>query len=209
MTHPRARRLSVIAAVAALHAGVLWVLLETTTPLEIRTEALSQELTYLNLNTPQSAPRRPAPLRRWLPLLPHGGTSPPSIPPQARKPLSAPPRGDEDNAIHPPIDWANELSRTAREAASGASAPPPRVFGAPHITPTPLAKAPEFGWSYSRTHRVETGPNGTAIHLNDRCAIALAPLPFPVCVLGKREANGDLFKHMRDPPEPGESKDPR
>ncbi len=207
MTHSRARRLSVIAIVAALHAGVVWVLLEAKAPLKIRTAASSEELTYLNLNMPTSKGSRPAPIRRWLPLLPHGAASPPSNLPQAPSTPSAAAQSDEDNAIHPPIDWANELSRTAREAAA-ASAPQPRVFGAPHIAPTPPAKPPEFGWSYSRTHRVETGPNGTVIHLNDRCAIALAPLPFPVCVLGKREANGDLFKHMRDPPQPGESNDP-
>jgi hypothetical protein len=38
--------------------------------------------------------------------------------------------------------------------------------------------------------------------------MAFTPLPFPVCRLGKKEANGDLFKHMRDPLQPGDSKDP-
>lgn len=208
VTHERARRLSVIAVVAALHAGVCWMLLEATAPLKIRTSASSLELTYLNLNMPESAASRPAPVRHSPPLVPQGGASRPSNQPQAPSQPSAAAGGDEDNAIHPPIDWANELSRTAREAASGASAPQPRVFGAPHVAPTPPAKPPEFGWSYSRTHRVETGPGGMAVHLNDRCAIALAPLPFPVCALGKREANGDLFKHMRDPPQPGDWKDP-
>jgi hypothetical protein len=121
----------------------------------------------------------------------------------------AAPPGDEDNAIHPPIDWANELNRAASESASGASAPQPRVFGAPHVAPTPPAKPPEFGWSHSRTHRVETGPGSTAVHLGEHCVIAFTPLPFPVCTLGKKEANGDLFKHMRDPPQPGDWKDPQ
>jgi hypothetical protein len=114
---------------------------------------------------------------------------------------------EEDNAIHPPIDWANELNRTARESASGASAPHPREFGAPHVAPAPPAKPPEFGWSRSRTHRLERSPGGTAVHLGDHCVITFTPLPFPVCTAGKKEANGDLFKHMRDPPQLGDWKD--
>jgi hypothetical protein len=208
VTHKRARGLSVIAVVAALHAGVCWVLLEATPPLKIRTTASSLELTYLTLNVPESAARRPAPVRRSQPLVQQGGASRPLNQPQAPSQPSAAAPGEEDNAIHPPIDWANELSRTARESASGASASQPRVFGAPHTAPTPPAKPPEFGWSHSRTRRVETGPGGMAIHLNDRCVIAFTPLPFPVCALGKQEANGDLFKHMRDPPQPGDWQDP-
>ena len=55
--------------------------------------------------------------------------------------------------------------------------------------------------------KMETGPGGTAVHLGDHCVIAFTPLPFPVCRLGKWEANGDLFKHMRDPPQSGDGKD--
>jgi hypothetical protein len=61
---------------------------------------------------------------------------------------------------------------------------------------------------HSRTHRLETRRGGTDIHLGDRCVIAFTPLPFPVCSLGQRDANGDLFKHMLDPPHPGDLKDP-
>jgi hypothetical protein len=130
--------------------------------------------------------------------------------PQPRTPgqPSAAVPAEEDTAIHPPIDWADELNRAAREVASGATAPQPRAFGAPHVVPAPQAKPPEFGWSHSRTHRLERGPDGTAVHLGDRCVIAFSPLPFPVCRLGKWEANGDLFKHMRDPPQSGDGNGP-
>jgi hypothetical protein len=207
VTQKSARRLLVITVVAALHAGVCWVLLKATWPLKIGTTASSLELTYLTLGMPESVARRPAPAARSQPVRQSVATPALNQPRPLSQPSAAAP-AEEDNAIHPPVDWANELNRTAREVASGTSAPQPRVFGAPHVAPAPPAKAPEFGWSYSRTHRVETGPGGTAVHLGDHCVIAFTPLPFPVCKLGKKEANGDLFKHMRDPPQPGDWKDP-
>jgi hypothetical protein len=207
VTHKRAHRLLVIAVVAALHAGVCWELLKATRPLKIRTGTSGLELTYLTLDTPESAAGKPAPALRSRPVVRQSVPIPSSNQPRPPSQPSAPAPAEEDNAIHPPIDWANELNRTAREIASGASAPQPREFGAPHVAPTPSKRA-EFGWSHSRTHRLETGPGGTAVHLGDRCVIAFTPLPFPVCRLGKKEANGDLFEHMRDPPQPGDSNDP-
>jgi hypothetical protein len=207
--HKRARQLAVIAVVTALHIVVCWVLLEATGALKSRTAFSSLELIYLTLDVPENVARRPAPARRAQPVVRQGAATRPSNQPRPLSQPSAAVPGDEDNALHPPIDWANELARTARESASRASDPQPRVFGAPHIAPTPAAKPPEFGWAHSRTHRVETGPGGMAVHLGDRCVIAFTPLPFPVCALGKKEANGDLFKHMRDPPQPGDWKDPQ
>jgi hypothetical protein len=207
VTHKRGRRLWVIAAVGALHAGVCWVLLGTR-PLKIRTGTTSPELTFLTLDLPESAARRPAAARRSRPLMRQSVAIPPLNQPRPLSQPSAAAPGDEDNAIHPPIDWANELNRTAREVASGAPAPQPREFGAPHVASTPPAKPPEFGWSHSRTHRLERDPGSMAIHLGDHCIITFTPLPFPVCTPGSKEANGDLFKHMRDPPEPGDWQDP-
>jgi hypothetical protein len=204
--HNRERQLSVIAVVAALHIVVCWVLLAVTEPLKIRTASSTLELIYLTFDVPKSVARRSAPARRAESLERQGtGTRPLNRPQPLSQPSAA--AGEQDNAIHPPIDWANELNRTARESASGASAPQPREFGAPHIAPSPPAKPPEFGWAHSRTHRVETGPDGMTVHLGDHCVIAFTPLPFPICALGKTEANGDLFKHMRDPPKPGDWKD--
>jgi hypothetical protein len=208
VTRKRARRLSVIAIVAAFHIAVYWVLLEATRPLKIRTAASSLELTYLTLVVPESVTTRPAPARPSQPLVRQSVAPPPLSRPRPGSQASAAAPSEEDNAIHPPINWANELNRTAGESASRESAPQPRAFGAPHVAPTPPAKPPEFGWSHSRTHRVETGPGSMGIHLGDHCVISFTPLPSMACNPGKREANGDLFKHMRDPPQPGDSKDP-
>ena len=40
---------------------------------------------------------------------------------------------------------------------------------------------------------------GLLVNLNDNCVISFVPIPLFVCVPGKKPANGDLFKHMRDP----------
>jgi hypothetical protein len=214
VTHKRTRRssaIAVIAVVAALHIAVCWMFLEATRPPKIS----SLEVTYLTLVMPESVSRRPAqpppppPPPRRSPPTPPVSRPPPRSQPNAPAPGEVPAPGKEDNAIHAPINWANELNRTARESASGESAPRPREFGAPHIAPTPPAKPPEFGWSHSRTHRMERGPGSVGIHLGDHCVIALAPLPSVVCSPGKKEANGDLFKHMRDPPQLGDWKDPQ
>jgi hypothetical protein len=197
-----------MAVVVALHIAVCWMLLAATRPLKIRTASARLELTYLTLDRPESVARTPAPARRWQPLVRQNVASPPLNQPRPLSQPSVSDPGEEDNAIHPPIDWANELNRTAKESASGESAPKPREFGAPHVAPTPPARPPEFGWSHSRTHRLERGPGRMGIHLGDHCVISFTPLPSAVCSPGKREANGDLFKHMRDPPQLGDWKDP-
>lgn len=199
VTHIRAGRLWVIVAVAALHAGTLCGLLKATRPFKIRTSTSYLELTYLTLDRPELVARRPAPSPRMQPPVRRSVGLPATLPPRPPSQPNAQPAADEDNAIHPLVDWTKELNRTAREVAADASAPQPRVFGAPHIAPSPQAKPPEFAWPRSRTHRLETGPYGTEVHLGDDCVIAFTPLPFPVCRLGKNAANGDLFKHMRDP----------
>jgi hypothetical protein len=207
VTHKRARRLSIIAAVGALHAGICWVLLGTR-PLKIRTGTTSPELTFLTLDLPESVARRPAAARRSRPLMRQSVAIPPLNQPQPLSQPSPAAPGDEDSSIHPPIDWDNELNRAARESVSGASAAQPRVFGASHVASTLPEKPREFGWSHSRTHRLERDPGSMAIHLGDHCIITFTPLPFPVCTPGSKEANGDLFKHMRDPPEPGDWQGP-
>lgn len=103
----------------------------------------------------------------------------------------------------PSVDWQKETQTAAGRIAEGLAtegrrkgryAPDPRF-----ARPTPR---PQFGWDESKTHRVETLPNGggTLIHLNDRCALALSAGLFPVCKLGKIAARGDLFDHMGDKP---------
>ena len=36
------------------------------------------------------------------------------------------------------------------------------------------------------------------LNINDRCAIVIYGLIFPVCRIGRIPANGHLFDHMRD-----------
>jgi hypothetical protein len=80
----------------------------------------------------------------------------------------------------------------------------PRDFGFPHSATTPSSKPSEFGWSYAPTHRLQSLPGGgLLVNLNDNCVLVFAPLPFFACALGKKPANGDLFKHMNDPSQPG------
>jgi hypothetical protein len=67
--------------------------------------------------------------------------------------------------------------------------------------PGPRVRGPEFAWDYAHTHRItplERG--GFVIALNDRCAIAILPLPMFGCAVGRKSpANGDLFKYMHPP----------
>jgi hypothetical protein len=124
-----------------------------------------------------------------------------ATPPPAAQPNTAP-SSDERGAIHPPIDWAAELDRAAREEVPAVPSREPRNFGFPH-TSTPPSKSPEFAWSHARTHRVESIPGGgLLINVNDRCVVVLIPFPFFGCGLGKKPPNGDLFEHMHDPSGP-------
>jgi hypothetical protein len=190
----RARQLSIIAAVAALHIAAVWVLLSATQPLVMR--SLPQSLQMVFIAPTISAPEGSA--RKQLPRSPRSlqPNPTPSIPVE---PYPAPP-GDVANPSHAPIDWAGELDRAARDAAAAEASRKPRDFGFSHATTAPSSKPPEFGWSYAPTHRVESLPGGgLLINVNDNCVIVLAPLPLFVCAPGKKPANGDLFKHMHDP----------
>ena len=120
----------------------------------------------------------------------------------AAQPNTAP-SSDERGAIHPPIDWAAELDRAARESVPAEPSREPRNFGFPHAATAPSSKSPEFAWSHARTHRVESIPGGgLLINVNDRCVVVIFPFPFFGCALGKKPPNGDLFEHMHEPSGP-------
>jgi hypothetical protein len=189
----RQRRFGIAAVVTALHALLCWLLLSAKPPLVLPAKSPDLEMIF---TLPPTRPMVDAPNRSER----AGGHR--QAPPQsasADQPQPAP-LHDQDNAIHPPIDWAGELSRAAKDAVPASPSPPPRDFGFPHPTAPPL-KAPEFAWDYARTHRVESIPTGgLLIHLSDRCVLILAPLPLPFCRIGKKEPNGELFEHLHDPP---------
>jgi hypothetical protein len=190
----RARQLSIIAAVVALHIAAVWVRLSATQPMVMRSLPQSLQLVFIapTISAPES-PARKRPPRSPRSLQPNPTPSTPV------EPHPAPP-GVVANPNHPPIDWAGELDRAARDAAAAEASRKPLDFGFPHASTTPSSKTPEFGWSYAPTHRVESMPGGgLLINLNDNCVIVISPLPFFVCALGKKPANGDLFKHMHEP----------
>jgi hypothetical protein len=192
----RRRRIQVtctIALVLGLHLTVVWLILATSRVFSRRTESQSLEIVFIarpptssesNLSGPvleNATPRRPA------------AANPLPMP-------SAAPQADENNAIHPPTDWASELSRAARDAASDKLTQKPRDFGFPHPSSAPAARASQFGWDYAATHRVESiSGGGLLLHLNENCVLVLIPLPFVGCGIGEKTANGDLFEHMHDP----------
>jgi hypothetical protein len=106
---------------------------------------------------------------------------------------------DESRDDTPNVDWNAELERAGKDHALREQDPARRDFGFPHRSAPAAAKPPAFGWDYAATHRVESlSGGGLLINLNDRCVLLVAPLPFAVCGIGTRKANGELFENMRD-----------
>jgi hypothetical protein len=98
----------------------------------------------------------------------------------------------------PNVDWNAELERAGKDNSLLEPGPARRDFGFPHRSAS-AAKPAEFGWDYAATHRVESLPGGgLLINLNDRCVLLLAPLPFALCGIGSKKANGELFEHIQD-----------
>jgi hypothetical protein len=192
----RAEVLCTIAGVLGLHLGIVWMLLTTSRLLSIQARSQSLEIVFIG------PPARPAVSAGRNPL---GGVAgiPASRSRNAAEAFAVtpnlPPSSNENNAIHPPPDWAAELSRAARDAVSNESAQNTRDFGFPH-SPAAPDKPRQFGWDYAATHRVESLPEGgLLIHVSDNCVLVLLPLPIFGCGIGKRKASADLFEHMHDP----------
>jgi hypothetical protein len=194
----RAKFLCAIAVVLVLHLTVIWLLVTTSRVFSFRTKSRSLEIVLVAQpivapeNNSISRVLENATRRRQVAAthLPTPGVAP---------------QESENNAIHPPTDWAGELSRVAKDAVSEKLAQKPRDFGFPHSPSAPRSKTPQFGWDYVATHRIEAIPEGgLLLHLNDNCVLILFPLPFAGCGIGKKKANGDLFEHTHDPPRSGD-----
>jgi hypothetical protein len=193
----RRRRIHVagiIALVVGLHLAALWFLLATSRLVRRRADSGSFEIVLIApaaSEPPHTSQRRRAPAARAQNQQPAPSTAP--------APASAPaPAEQENNAIHAPIDWADELSRAAKDAARSATQAP-KDFGFPHL-PSGSANAPQFDWDYAATHRVERTPDGgLVLHLNDRCVLVFTPIPFPFCAIGTKKPDADLFKNMNKP----------
>ena len=126
--------------------------------------------------------------------------------------VSSAPEPQPDSAsitATPTPDWqaeagiaANNVLEAERRKREHPSVLEPHDFSG--VTPgsTDTSK-PRFGWYYAGTHRVEGSPGALLVHVNDRCAIAvLLIFPFPACKVGHMEADGNLFGHMYDLPDP-------
>jgi hypothetical protein len=101
----------------------------------------------------------------------------------------------------PAVDWAAEIeAQVARNPASQIT--PFKDFGFAHAPEPASARAPEFAWDRVHTQRVQTLPEGgILVHLDDNCVLVFIPLPIAACGIGKKPANGDLFKDMTAPRE--------
>jgi hypothetical protein len=182
----------------AIHAALLLIAMRWVTRADIRRE---DPLVFLALPDPVRvrAPTESVPtLQRKKPLAPHD-TQLVTIPTPAR----------QSTADSPPalIDWRAEADLAIKQRAELAMAPTPRALdqhgaGADlngGLGPDRKQQA-EFGWDHSHTHRVEVMEGGgILIHINDRCALVLFPLPFGGCGIGKIPVRGDLFDHMHAP----------
>jgi hypothetical protein len=192
----RLRRLLIITLVLGLHGAVGWQLLRLPLPTKVYPAAGGLNLIVIPApaifasnaqRTPKSRHLRngaPSARQEWNPPAAQGASP-----------------DTESDAIHPPIDWYAELSRSAQSSGVIDSSTHRRNFG--HDFKAAPAKPSTFGWSQSRLHRVETLPQGgILVHLNDNCVLLL-PFPYVACGIGKKPVNGDLFEHMHDPMQPG------
>ena len=105
------------------------------------------------------------------------------------------------------IDWSREAELAAsRQVASLDEAHQRASRFTMKSTPQKTSPTPEFHWSLAHTKRIEPLPQGgTLLRINERCALVISGGLLPFCSLGKIEARGDLFEHMRDAPEPGDA----
>jgi hypothetical protein len=116
----------------------------------------------------------------------------------------------EPEAISPPPpDWRQEARIAAsHQIDTGERERDTPSLLAPHQYPQVPSQAPQFGWNYAATHRLEgLKEGGLLFHINDHCVILIVPMLFPACKIGKIAGRGDLFQHMDDAPVPGDSKD--
>ena len=108
----------------------------------------------------------------------------------------------------PPIDWQKELEAAAKNRESEADKNNAYRDLSRSMSPSQLdwlkqhrmePANPGITW---KSPRVEITQDGLPIvHINDQCVLVpffLMPMVF--CSIGHVEPNGDLFKHMHDPP---------
>lgn len=192
----RLRILLIAALVAGLHVGVIVTLLAKPVRIDVLRETPAMEVIYLP-RTSMPVSVVPEATIRDVPRAVHGK---PRALELLRNPASEAPSAKNPPTENPPaVDWMGEIEGQAARARRS-RAPPFKDFGFPRSAEPPSSRAPEFAWDHARTHRVETPPGGgIGINLNDNCVLLLFPFPFVACAVGKKPANGDLFKDMNVP----------
>lgn len=199
----RTRLVCTIAVVLGFHLTAIWLLLATSRAIPIGAIPVgtkSQVLEIVFIPRPPSSLEGNPTSRIAASVAPgHGSRA------NATPHVDVGSQSSENNDTPAPVDWASELTRTARDAIPDESVQKSREFGFPRRPAATAGKPPQFGWDYAATHRIESIPEGgLLVHLNDNCVLVLIPFPFPGCAIGKRKANGHLFDHMHDPSQPGD-----
>lgn len=106
-------------------------------------------------------------------------------------------------APQPKIDWEQEAELSARNGAAkqddyrNLSAPSPAQLSwikKNHMRPM----TPGLQWTHRRV-QFDRDTGLPMVWINDHCVLVTV---FVFCAIGKIEANGELFKHMRDPTDP-------
>lgn len=191
----------------ATHAALLLIAARWVTRADLRRE---EALVFLALPDPV---RTRAPSTLVSPVAPTSASSAPRRKPAAPTDtqlitVPAPAQPTIADKTPAPIDWNAEADRAITQQAQLAMAAPPRALdkhgaGADFnggLGPDRERKS-DFAWDRSRTHRIEgIEGGGILIHINERCALVLFPLPFAGCGIGKIPVRGDLFEHMHDAP---------
>lgn len=182
-------RLVTLSLVMVVHLIFIWLLVSSPRLL-VRTKSGSLQLVWI---------ARPAMLNTA--AEPETTTQKPQmVPPRNHLdrnsvPSALAPRASDDNALQATPDWTEELHLAAQNAVANQLAQKRHDSDFAHAFPVAPKKPPEFAWDYAATHPIEAIPGGgILVHLGDNCVLILFPLPFVGCAIGKREANGDLFK---------------
>jgi hypothetical protein len=128
-----------------------------------------------------------------------------NMPPQASPELGSPQPSDLTSGAP---DWRTTAAATAQtsaqhivEAEDDAARKAAALTSRFKPLPGPRVAGPQFAWDYAHTHRITPlQGGGFVVALNDRCAIAVLPLPMFGCSVGRKPpANGNLFKNMHPP----------
>lgn len=191
------RRLATAAVAAALQGVFYWLMLHeavestavrSSKPLQVVIFELATHLEPGTLaQTPQAQPTRRAARKEQVQ---RAGQ------PAAAGPIVLPP--GPAYVPHSQLYWLQQIQSEQRSDESR-SRPGKLRFGFPQ-SPAAPPPAPQFGWDYAHTHRLQPlSGGGMLIHLNDHCALVIYGFVlFPGCRIGRIPANGHLFDHMHD-----------